>query len=347
VQADGITRTTRCPGRNSVVRFIRRAWLKRFNEVPSLDRLWVRDPMVTVSKLQQNVAGVLDGFARVLALFLFALFALLLWQAIAIGSANSSFQRVTLQITALETSMTKLEATRREVEIRTIRFDSGASPPDISVSSANEARQALVNAASDYRDEANRYFAAVCDAGKRLSSIGAVPGAFMPSTLSLKDCPKRSVNLDPGVVSTDDDPSERIQTVRAVLDHFNVLANSYMLPILFGMLGALTFAIRDIVTTPANMGNLPIVTGYFLRVFLGAILGLIIGYVNVTGTPAVGLAASPLLLSLVAGFATDAVLSLLDRIALAISYDRMNAKNAPAPAPAPAVSPPSAAPHTG
>jgi hypothetical protein len=70
------------------------------------------------------------------------------------------------------------------------------------------------------------------------------------------------------------------------------------------------------------MGNLPIVTGYILRVFLGAILALIIGYLNVTGTPAAGLAASPLLLSLVAGFATDAVLSLLDRIALAITHDR-------------------------
>jgi hypothetical protein len=84
------------------------------------------------------------------------------------------------------------------------------------------------------------------------------------------------------------------------------------------------------------MGNLPIVAGYILRVFLGAILGLIIGYVNVTSTPAAGLAASPLLLSLVAGFATDAVLSLLDRIALAISYDRnVNAKNTPTPAPGP------------
>jgi hypothetical protein len=332
VQADGIRRITRRSGRPGLVGFARRAWLKRFNEISTLCRFWFCDLMAIVSNIRQNIASVLDGLARALALLLFALFALLLWQAIAIGSANSSFQHVTLQITTLETSITKLEATRREAEIRTIRFDSGVSPPDVNVGSINEARQALVNAASDYRDEANRYFAAVCDAGKRLASIGAVPGAFMPSTLSLKDCPKRSVNLAPGAVSTDDDPSERIQTVRAVLDHFNVLANSYMLPILFGMLGALTFAIRDIVTIPAKMGNLPIVTGYILRVFLGAILGLIIGYVNVTGTPAAGLAASPLLLSLVAGFATDAVLSLLDRIALAISYDRnVNEKKSPVP----------------
>ncbi|MDI2077402.1 hypothetical protein [Bradyrhizobium sp. Mp27] len=343
VQADGIKRITRRNGIPSIVRCTRRAWFKRHNEVPALGRLWVRDHMVTISNLRLDFAGLLDVFARVLALVLFALFGRLLWQAIAIGSADSSFQHVTLQITTLETSITKLEVTRREAEIRTIRFDSGVSLPDASVGSINEARQALVNAASDYRDEANRYFAAVCDAGKRLASIGALPGAFMPSTLSLKDCPKRSVNLPPGAVSTDDDPSERIQTVRAVLDHFNVLANSYMLPILFGMLGALTFAIRDIVTSPEKMGNLPVVTGYILRVFLGVILGLIIGYVNVTGTPAAGLAASPLLLSLVAGFATDAVLSLLDRIALAISYDRnVDAKNTPPPA----VSPPGATPST-
>lgn len=278
--------------------------------------------MVTMDTLRRDWPIVLDGLARSLALVLFVLFALLLWQAIEIGSANSSFQHVTVQITSLETSVSKLEATRREAEIRTIRLESGGVQPDTNGNSSSEARQALANAASDYATEANRYFAAVCDAGKRLASIGRLPGAFMPPTLNLRECPNRSVNLPPGELAKTEDPSEQIQAVRVVLDHFNVLANSYMLPILFGMLGALTFAIRDIVASPANMGNLPVVTGYILRVFLGAIFGLIIGYVNFAGTPAAGLAASPLLLSLVAGFATDAVISLLDRIALAISYDR-------------------------
>jgi uncharacterized membrane protein len=112
--------------------------------------------------------------------------------------------------------------------------------------------------------------------------------------------------------------------VRVELEHYSILANSYMLPILFGMLGALVFALRDMVMKPANMGNLPIVVGYILRIFLGAIFGLIIGYVNVGGAPTAGLAASPLLLSLVAGFSTDAVISLLERIALAFDYDRDN-----------------------
>ncbi|QRM35418.1 hypothetical protein [Microvirga sp. VF16] len=285
----------------------------------------------------------LDLLARSLALLLFGLFAFLLWQTIDIGSGQSIFQRLTVQITTLETSVVRLEGLRREAHLRKLRLEASA-PPEIAAtvntptpiavtspgsvaplipSAVNlaEANSALDNAIRDYAEESNRYFAAVCDAGKRLANVENLTGVFMSSNRNkLVECPKRSFDLEPGKVSSNEDPAEQIQSVRVVLDHYGVLASSYMLPILFGMLGALTFALRDMISTPKNMGDLPIVTGYVLRVFLGAIFGLIIGYVNISGTPAAGLAASPLLLSLVAGFATDAVISLLDRIALAVSY---------------------------
>ncbi len=163
--------------------------------------------------------------------------------------------------------------------------------------------------------------------GASIEATLELPSVFMSPTVRLKDCPVRSRNLAPGEAAPPVEPGvltpdDHVQSVRVILEHYGVLANSYMLPILFGMLGALVFAMREMVTTPQNMGQLPIVIGYILRIFLGAIFGLIIGYINVGSTPAAGLAASPLLLSLVAGFATDAVISLLDRIALAISYDR-------------------------
>lgn len=263
----------------------------------------------------------LDVLARSLAMLLFVLFAALLWHAVSIGSDNNSFQRVNFQITTLEASLGSLEAARRDAVLRAIRVESGLSLKDENPTTMAEARQGVSNAARDYEVGALRYFAAVCDAGKHLAEIGRLPRFFMPSTAHLKECPERSFDLPPGQPAKGDDPTTRIQEVRVVLEQYGVLANSYMLPILFGMLGALTFALRDLVAFPEHMGDLSMVLGYILRLFLGAIFGLIIGYVNIAGMTVSGLSASPLLLSLVAGFATDAVISLLDRIALAFSYD--------------------------
>lgn len=276
-------------------------------------------------EIEQVKAGMSLGvslLARMLAMSLFLLFACLLWQTIAIGTANSSFQRITLQIETLEKSLTTLEDSRRLAELRTIRMDNGVVSKDDGTMSRIEAQRALINAASDYGNQALQLFAAMCDAGNRLSEMGTLPDSFIVATDDLKKCPNLETNLAADQVAQTTNPTQHFQEIRVVLAQYGVLANGYMLPILFGMLGALAYALRDMVVSPQNMASLPIVTGYILRVLLGAIFGLIIGYVNFGATPVASLAASPLLFSLVAGFSTDAVISLLDRIAYAITYER-------------------------
>jgi hypothetical protein len=275
-----------------------------------------------VEKMKEGMSLGVNLLARVLAMSLFVLFAWLLWQTISIGTANSSFQRITVQIETLEKNIATLEDARRQAELRAIRMENGVLSKDDGTMSKIEAQRALINAASDYGNQAIQLFAAVCDAGHRLSEMGSLPDAFIVATDELKKCPALVANLGADQVATSPNPTEHFQEVRVVLAQYGVLANSYMLPILFGMLGALAYALRDMVVSPEHMGSLPIVTGYILRVFLGAIFGLIIGYVNLGATPAASLAASPLLFSLIAGFSTDAVISLLDRIAYAITYER-------------------------
>jgi hypothetical protein len=269
----------------------------------------------------------LGALARVLAFALFVLFAFLLWQTIEIGSATTSFQRATVQITTLETSQQRLLAAQREAEQHSLRFDIVTADRPSDEIAASEARRAAQLAATDYEAEANKYYLAVCDAGNRLAAAGRFPRIFIATTSELGNCPERTRDLAAGATAPLPalgtlTPEQHIQEVRVVLDYYTTLANSYILPILFGMLGALVFALRDMITSPENMEDFRIVVGYVLRLFLGAIFGLIIGYVNISSTAAAGLAASPLLLSLVAGFSTDAVISILDRVAAALSYDK-------------------------
>ncbi|MGR9276129.1 hypothetical protein ACU8KI_16115 [Rhizobium leguminosarum] len=285
-----------------------------------------------IERIKRHMSLGVNVLARLLAMSLFLLFAFLLWQTIAIGTANSGFQRITLQIETLEKSLSTLEDARRQAELRTIRMDNGVASKDDGTISSIEAQRVLINAASDYGNQALQLFAAMCDAGTRLSQMGTLPDSFIVATDDLKDCPKLISNLGPDEVAKTSDPTTHFQEVRVVLAQYGVLANGYMLPILFGMLGALAYALRDMVVTPQNMGRLPIVTGYVLRVLLGAIFGLIIGYVNF-GTAGSSLAASPLLFSLVAGFSTDAVVSLLDRIAYAITYERKTDDHRASPIP--------------
>jgi hypothetical protein len=98
------------------------------------------------------------------------------------------------------------------------------------------------------------------------------------------------------------------------------IVNFYIFPIFFGFIGALIFAIRELLDNRNNALNIGIVLGYYLRACLGGILGLIIGYVNIPTIPS-GISATPLLLSLVAGFSVDAVISILERIASALKYE--------------------------
>jgi len=100
--------------------------------------------------------------------------------------------------------------------------------------------------------------------------------------------------------------------------------NNYFLPIAFGFFGACIFALWQILSNYESNNDKITITAtdaiqYWLRACLGAISGLIIGYVSIPVKP--DISASPLFLSLVAGFSVDAVISILNRISSSLTYE--------------------------
>ena len=98
----------------------------------------------------------------------------------------------------------------------------------------------------------------------------------------------------------------------------------YLLPILYGALGASAFIVRALATeiratTYTNESNV----GYQLRFYLGAVAGLSIAWFTSGGKVAEtsGLlpSLSPLALAFVAGFSVELLFSLLERVVAAFS----------------------------
>ena len=114
-------------------------------------------------------------------------------------------------------------------------------------------------------------------------------------------------------------PPIAIYEIQKHIELSNNLETTYVLPIIFGMLGALIYSLREMLQKPARIHDIGTVSGDYLRVGLGGICGMLIGYVN--PATASGVSVSPLLFSLVAGFSIDTVLSILEKISAALRYD--------------------------
>jgi hypothetical protein len=209
-----------------------------------------------------------------------------------------------------------------QLEVSALEFElAGNQEADKSIiSRVQVSRQKYENALSSYTSHVENYSSAVC------VSITQLHGIWWPATLFVNRMEATKCDGGPRKVSDTTVelvlpfPSQVIYTVRKQIEILGIASNYYVLPILFGCMGAFIFALRDILRDQQHARSLIAVLGYYLRICLGGICGMVIGYINVP-TAVQTLSASPLIFSLVAGFSVDAVISILERIATAIRYE--------------------------
>jgi hypothetical protein len=107
----------------------------------------------------------------------------------------------------------------------------------------------------------------------------------------------------------------------------------FLLPVLYGMLGAIAFVLRRLSDDGSIDGETPTLKKRFsLRVPIGALSGLAAGWLLQPSTGGLSGSLSPLALAFVAGYSADLVFTAMDRIVAAFS-------TAPAPKPDPAPEP--------
>jgi hypothetical protein len=111
------------------------------------------------------------------------------------------------------------------------------------------------------------------------------------------------------------------------------ILSKYILPLLYGLLGAFAFVLRDIAReVQAETYSRSADVGYTLRIFLGLVAGLSVAwFIQPPGTGSVLATISPLALSFVAGYSVDLLFTAMDRIVGAFS-SRTGAQVPAAPA---------------
>jgi hypothetical protein len=117
--------------------------------------------------------------------------------------------------------------------------------------------------------------------------------------------------VEPDSHNDSDVEVERIVTISGrILD----VLQQYVLPLLYGWLGAMAFVIRSISQQARDrLYRVENETGYDLRIWLGILGGLAIGWFFKTGNESVG-SISPLALAFVAGYSADLLFTAMDRI---------------------------------
>lgn len=109
---------------------------------------------------------------------------------------------------------------------------------------------------------------------------------------------------------------EESRKVRLSTDFALVILQSYILPVLYGLLGASVYVIRTITREIANVtyseeSN----RGYLLRLALGTLSGLIIGwFVFLLPGQSIVSSISPMALAFLVGYNIEIVFSLMDRV---------------------------------
>ncbi len=104
-----------------------------------------------------------------------------------------------------------------------------------------------------------------------------------------------------------------ISRKKSVEPFMNLLSGT-ILPLLYGLLGSCIFMIRYFANTPIGLINLgDTAVGIPLRLGLGAIAGLALGWFNIT-EDVTKLTTTPIAVAFVAGFAIDILFDFLDRV---------------------------------
>lgn len=118
-------------------------------------------------------------------------------------------------------------------------------------------------------------------------------------------------------------------------ESFNILLGSAILPLLYGLLGASVFLLRQAWGEDTNVARArPLTIAAFLRLALGGFAGLAIGWFWVPTSKAAGdlttLTTTPFALAFLAGFSIELLFAILDRVLNAINPPQHQAV-APAP----------------
>jgi len=100
------------------------------------------------------------------------------------------------------------------------------------------------------------------------------------------------------------------------IERQRILISAWILPLFYGLLGASVYLMRTYLNDKtANQGFFPLV----LRLALGGIAGLAIGWFSVPGSSSAAISTIPFGIAFLAGFSIDAVFTLLERLAQTIS----------------------------
>jgi len=108
----------------------------------------------------------------------------------------------------------------------------------------------------------------------------------------------------------------KVSTIRDLIDFFASLFAGYLLPLFYGVLGAYAFVLRKLAEPldALNYGH-DMQASYTLRLQIGALAGLAVGWFVNGNQPLAGVASlSPLALAFAAGFGSDLLFATLDKI---------------------------------
>ncbi|HEX5795942.1 MAG TPA: hypothetical protein VFY19_08880, partial [Geminicoccaceae bacterium] len=118
-------------------------------------------------------------------------------------------------------------------------------------------------------------------------------------------------------------PSQQLEVSLATLEIVLEFLATYVLPALYGLLGACAFVLRQL---SADMGQLRFAhdlrVRYTLRLNIGLLAGLAVGwFISPDQNASVVANLSPLALAFVAGYGSDLLFAVLDRIVAAFSTE--------------------------
>jgi hypothetical protein len=117
-------------------------------------------------------------------------------------------------------------------------------------------------------------------------------------------------------------PSETLASFsgkKKSMQPFMSLLGGTILPPLYGLLGACIYIIRSLASTPIGLINFgETAVNIPLRLGLGAIAGLALGWFNITDDVS-KLTTTPFAIAFVAGFSIDILFSFLERVVMAFS----------------------------
>ena len=146
--------------------------------------------------------------------------------------------------------------------------------------------------------------------------LSPVPGrSMLERTLASKNESELAYRftLDP---DASEFPAQRNRIRLAVSDHVLSILQIYLLPLLYGLLGAFAYVLRQLtIETRTRVFRVDSVPTYWLRVFLGMLAGLCVGwFLKPDRDENVIANLTPFAVSFLAGYSVDVLFSIMDKL---------------------------------